>query len=129
MKNPSFVYAKAFRGYRALAARGNAEAMLNLGLMYENGQGVPRNLAEAARWYEKSGALGHVMALVRSGAMQANGKGVTKDMVGAYARFALARDLGHPGASDLLDKIKARLDKGQIESALALAKDMKARIG
>jgi TPR repeat protein len=33
--------------------------MLTLGRLYEDGQGVPRDLAEARRWYEKALAAGN----------------------------------------------------------------------
>ena len=35
---------------RRLAEKGNAGAQFNLGLMYDNGEGVPKNKAEAAKW-------------------------------------------------------------------------------
>ena len=35
------------------AEQGNAGAQCNLGVMHENGQGVPQNFKEAARWYTK----------------------------------------------------------------------------
>jgi len=34
-------------------------AMWNLGLSYEDGEGVPRSARIARRWFEKAAALGH----------------------------------------------------------------------
>ena len=36
------------------AEAGEAAAMFNLGVMYENGQGVPKDAAEAVRWFHKA---------------------------------------------------------------------------
>ena len=33
------------------ASQGNADAQFNLGVMYDIGQGVPQDDAEAAKWY------------------------------------------------------------------------------
>ena len=46
--------------YGKSAVQGNAEAQLNLGLCYFNGDGVSRNYAEAAKWYCKSARNGTV---------------------------------------------------------------------
>jgi hypothetical protein len=32
--------------------------MNNLGALYENGEGVPKDAAEAARWYQKAADAG-----------------------------------------------------------------------
>ena len=44
-------YATALRELRPLADRGNADAQLNLGHMYRDGDGVRRNEFEAVAWY------------------------------------------------------------------------------
>jgi uncharacterized protein len=48
-------YKRAFDSYRASAERGNAEAMGNLALLYEKGQGCEKNAIQALKWL-KSGA-------------------------------------------------------------------------
>jgi TPR repeat protein len=44
-------YATALRLIRPLADKGNADAQYNLGVLYEKGQGVPQDYAEAMKWY------------------------------------------------------------------------------
>ena len=44
-------YAIALRLIRPLADQGNADAQYNLGVLYEKGQGVPQDYAEAVKWY------------------------------------------------------------------------------
>ena len=41
-------FAAALKQFRPLAAKGNAGAQNNLGVMYENGQGVPQGYREGA---------------------------------------------------------------------------------
>jgi TPR repeat protein len=45
-------------GLRKAAEQGNADAQFNLAVAYENGAGVPKNLAEAAKWYLKAAEQG-----------------------------------------------------------------------
>ncbi len=51
-------YATALREYRPLVNQGHAIAQSYLGFMYDNGQGVPQDYAEAAKWYRKAAEQG-----------------------------------------------------------------------
>src|SRR4051794_1516564 len=44
--------------YLAAAEKGDSTAMLELGVLYGNGVGVPANYAEALRWYRLAAAKG-----------------------------------------------------------------------
>ncbi len=55
-------YATAIREFCPLAKQGHAKAQHNLGVMYENGQGVPQDDAEAVKWYHKAAEQGHATA-------------------------------------------------------------------
>ncbi len=44
-------YATALREWRPLAEQGAADAQYALGRMYDNGEGVPQDDAEALKWY------------------------------------------------------------------------------
>ena len=48
--------------------------MRNLGVLYANGQGVRRDMAEATRWLEKAAAIGDAAAMVGLGNMYVSGK-------------------------------------------------------
>jgi TPR repeat protein len=78
------------RWYRKAADQGNAEAQYNLGVMYANGQGVPRDDAEAARWYCAAADQSKPEAQFNLGVAYANGQGVPHDDVQAYKWFNLA---------------------------------------
>ena len=47
-------YAQAVKWYRLAAVQGNASAQVNLGAMYENGQGVSQDYVQAHKWFNLS---------------------------------------------------------------------------
>jgi TPR repeat protein len=55
-------YAKARQWYEQAAAQGHTGTMLNLGLLYIEGQGVPQDDAKAQQWWEKAAAQGDANA-------------------------------------------------------------------
>ena len=44
--------------YEKAAAQGDADAQYNLGVLYYNGEGVPRDISKAREWFEKAAAQG-----------------------------------------------------------------------
>ena len=52
-------YAAAHAIYLLLANQNDAKACYNLGLMYQDGDGVTKNMDEAVKWYTKSADLGY----------------------------------------------------------------------
>jgi uncharacterized protein len=67
-------YETAYRLIKPLAEGGLPEAQFNLGLMYEKGQGVPQDYAEALKWYCKAAEQGNAKAVkwYRKSAEQGN---------------------------------------------------------
>jgi hypothetical protein len=51
-------YDEAARWWRLATAQGDAEALCNLGMCHENGQGVPQDVHEALRLYKRAAAKG-----------------------------------------------------------------------
>ena len=80
-------YRTAFAGFKKLAEQGNAGAQFNLGLMYANGQGVPKDDQQAVVWYLKAAEQGVAVAQFNLGLRYANGQGVPKDDQQAVAWF------------------------------------------
>ena len=87
---------------RRLAEQGNAEAQFSLGLMYDNGEGVPENDAEAMRWYRLAAEQDDADAQVNLGVMYANGEGVPEDDAEAVRWFRLAAEQGYADAQNNL---------------------------
>jgi uncharacterized protein len=54
--------AAALTAWRAVAERGNAEAQLRIGLLYESGEGTGQDMIEAYRWLKLSAAQGQPQA-------------------------------------------------------------------
>ena len=52
-------FATALREWTPLAKQGDAFAQFNLGLMYDNGQGVPQDYKTAVKWYKLAAEQGH----------------------------------------------------------------------
>ena len=73
------------------------DAQNNLGVMYENGEGVPMNYDEAMKWYRKAAELGNKDAPNNIGTMYMTGFGVLRDFVKAYMWFSIAGK-GDPAA-------------------------------
>ena len=47
-------YTKAMEWYRKAAAAGKGRAMINIGVLYANGDGVPQNYTKAKYWFRKA---------------------------------------------------------------------------
>lgn len=84
-------YALAFQEAQRLAQKGEPEAELDLGLLYDIGHGVSQDFAQAAQWYRRAAEHGNVTAMFNLGAMYDAGRGVAVDRLEAarwYERAA-----------------------------------------
>lgn len=91
-------FASALESFKAAAAKGNAEAQFNLGLMFLNGEGVPQDYKQALNWFEQSASKGNVKAQVNLGRMYAKGKGMLSNHGIAASWFRKAADQGYADA-------------------------------
>jgi TPR repeat protein len=80
----------------------DAAAQFNLGVRYEDGQGVPQDLVKAAELYQKAANQGHAGAQFNLGLLYAHGQGVPKDLVKAAEFYQKAANQGHAGAQNNL---------------------------
>ena len=83
-------YATAVKLIRPLAEQGDADAQTNLGIMYNNGQGVLHDYVEAVEWFRKAAEQGHVGAQVNLSFMYEKGQGVLQDDAEAAKWYDLA---------------------------------------
>jgi TPR repeat protein len=65
--------------YEKATAAGDAHAMNNLGELYRDGEGVPKDYQKATQWYEKAAAAGCAKAMTNLGRMYEWGQGVPED--------------------------------------------------
>lgn len=85
-------YQKAYAFFEQAAAQGDANAMDNLGHMYEDGRGVAANDKQAVAWYLKAAKAGDNDAYIDMGVACLYGKGMSKDTKQACSWFKKARD-------------------------------------
>ena len=91
-------YPTAFKEFTESANKGIAEAQFNLGLMYGNGKGVPKNAKEAVKWFQLAADQGFAIAQSSLGSMYYRGDGIPKNAQEAIKWFQLAADQGHASA-------------------------------
>ena len=116
-------YATALREWKPFAEQGDAEAQYNLGVMYENGDGVPQNYKTAVKRYTLAAEQGNAMAQSNLGAMYDRGYGVLQDYVRAHMWFNITASSGDKVASENRDIIAQRMTPSQIETAQRLAQE------
>lgn len=87
-------YTTAFREFLPLAQEGNHVAQHNLGVMYVQGQGVPRDFAEARKWFRKSADQGFADAQNNLGFMYYSGHGVPINYAEAMKWYRKAAEQG-----------------------------------
>ena len=91
-------YATALRLFRSLADLGDAFAQDDLGVMYDNGQGVQQDFAEALKWYRLAANQGDAGGQANLGLMYATGHGVPQDYAEAVKWLRLAAEQGDAAA-------------------------------
>ena len=87
-------YAKAMKYCRIAAERGNTDALNDIGIMYERGQGVTKDDVEATKWYRKAAELGDAWGQNNLGVMYRDGLGVEKDYAEAVKWYRKAAEQG-----------------------------------
>jgi TPR repeat protein len=90
----------AARGlYESAAEGGHAIALVNLGLLYENGAGVARDYARAADYYRRASELGVGVGTWNLANLTDQGLGVAEDPAEAARLFRIGVQNGDPFAS------------------------------
>jgi TPR repeat protein len=80
------------------ADRGDPRAEFFLGILYESGTGVTKDVEKAARFYRLSAAQGLAPAQNNLGSLYATGDGVAQDLPEAMKWWMLAAEQGLPVA-------------------------------
>ncbi len=120
-------FAKALREWQPLAEGGDASAQFSLGLLYENGDGVPRDYSKAREWYEKAAAQGEVKAQFYLGMQSAFGQGGQVDLVQAYMWYSLAAGNGNMHAPGYRDDLTRQMTPAQIAEGRKRAQEWKPK--
>jgi hypothetical protein len=103
-------YATALREWHPLAKQGQAVAQYHLGLLYANGQGVPKDDAQARQWYEKAATQGHANAQANLGSLYDYGRGGPQDFKMAVRWYLRSANQGNDLAQRKLGLLYERGD-------------------
>jgi len=87
-------YARALQETRPLAEKGDPRSQYGMGVLYENGFGVTKDLKQAAAWYLKSAKQGNTDAQYNLGAMYEHGVGMTVNYPEAARWYRPAAEQG-----------------------------------
>jgi TPR repeat protein len=82
-------YQEAFRFLSAAAGKGASRAIANLAHMYEEGLGIPQDVAKAVQLYERVGEL-EFFAAIALGRIYSKGRGVPVDQQRAFKWYSAA---------------------------------------
>jgi uncharacterized protein len=120
--------------YRKAADQGSANAQFNLGKMYDDGDGVLQDYAEALKWYRKAADQGNASAQFNLGKMYDNGQGVPRDCVQAHLWLSLAASQFSASEKEKRDHaikyrnlVTSKMTPVQIAEAQKLAREWKPR--
>lgn len=89
----------------ARAAQGDAEAQLQLGMRYAEGDGVIQNDKEAAKWFALAAKQGLAEAEYQYGLALLRGRGVLQDYQAAFAWIEKPAQRGHAPAQHRLGEL------------------------
>lgn len=84
--------------YQQAAEQGLSAAQYYLGIMYHDGDGVPKDYKQARSWFKKAAEQGLSVAQQKLGTLYLNGEGVRQDYKQALSLFNQAAKQGEPFA-------------------------------
>lgn len=87
------------------ATQGDADAEMQLGQRYADGNGVVKNDKEATRWFEKAARHGQAEGQYRYGLALLEGRGVVQDYKAAFNWIEQPAKLGHSNAQYSLGEL------------------------
>jgi len=82
------------KALRKSAEEGDASAQNRLGLLYDEGVGVPQDYRQAKEWFEKAAKQGHIGAQTNLGTLYLQGEGAPQSAQMALFWFSRAAEQG-----------------------------------
>ena len=102
------------------AEQGNVDAQLELGFLYLNGLGIPRNYTEAFKWYTKASDQGDKRGMFYLGEIYYFGHGVLENYPEAIKWYTKAAELGDKSAQKRLGGMYSSAQGGPENSVEAI---------
>ena len=114
--------------FRMAAENDELTAQFNVGVLYAEGKGVPKDYEKALDWYRIAAEQGFVPALYNLGLMYYHGYGVPQDHVTAYGWIDVAAQEGEENALAAKEDLLEILSPKQLREAKRLSKENLRRI-
>jgi TPR repeat protein len=111
--------------FTSLAEAGDASMQVQVGQMYDFGQGVPQDDAEALNWYLRAAEAGNNKAQYQAGMLYFRSPSVPQDPVQAYRWLTLASQGTGPNAipaKSMLNDLDRQMTDEQLSQAKQLLK-------
>ena len=89
-------------GIQTAAEKGDAKSQLQLGLMYRNGDKIPKNEKAAVHWFTKAAEQDNVDAQFELGLCYLNSRGVSEDFRQAFFWIEKSASQGKSAAQNML---------------------------
>ena len=99
-------YQTALREFKSVDT--DVKALYMIGVIYEKGQGVEINNAEAAGWYRKAADQGHAAAQYRLGRLFERGLGVEQSREEAIKWYKKSAKQGYVDARQALKRVEPK---------------------
>ncbi len=109
------------------AQKGDPQAQVFVGYLYETGQGVRQDYSRAAQWYWKAAEQGNAAAQFQLGNMYHLGKGIAQNYVMAYMWLDLAASAGNLNAKDVRRTVAGKMSAAEIADAKRMADEWRGR--
>ena len=106
---------------RRMAEQGDVDAQTTLGILYDYGNSVPENDAEAVKWYRLAAEQGNALAQSNLGSKYARGEGVPENYLTAYVWMSVSAAQGNQLAKGNIDMVKNKLTNEQVAQGQTLA--------
>ena len=116
-------YAAAHKEWLPLANEGEARAQTGIGVLYDFGQGVAEDNAEAMKWYRLAAEQGWAGAQHNLGIMYKLGNGVLQDNVQAHMWFNVAVVNGRNISQSYRNEVAKLMTPANISEAKRLARE------
>ena len=107
---------------RRAAESGNVEAQRELGILYDQGEGVRQSYSEALRWYRLAADQGDDQAQFNIGEMYRFGDGVRRDKVEAAKWYMIASTQGWSAPKTTLRELSKSMTRSEFLEAEHRAK-------
>ncbi len=116
----TYEYERAAELFESLAQQGHVKSQYNIGLMYENGNGVERRPDLAFFWYQMAALNGNNDAKYNLGGLYFRGEGVERSIEEAVRWWTEAANAGDPNAAYNLGVVLAGdgTDKEALKAAM-----------